>query len=624
MIFRESAGKLAVFSAVGRIQWDVCIRRRSPRLSESRQLPNDPPPLPMTPAEVAARGWDAVDVVFVTGDAYVDHPSFAAALLGRCLESAGFRVAILSQPDWHSCDDWRRFGRPRVCFAVSAGNMDSMVNHYTANRKKRNDDAYSPGGLTGLRPDRATLAYCQRAREAYGDVPIVAGGIEASLRRIAHYDYWSDKVRRSILCDAKPDLLVHGMGESTLLTIVRRLAEGAPVESLHDLRGVAYRLGASQSPPAGDVIELPRFEDVAKDKRAFVEMTRLAHRETNPHCARPLVQAHGRETVVVNPPAMPLSTDEMDAVYGLPFTRRPHPSYGDARIPAFDVVKDSIQIVRGCFGGCTFCSLSAHQGRIIQSRSEASVLAEIDRIAGVRKPKFGGTISDLGGPTANMYGYECEKKLKSGSCKDKRCLYPQVCNQLLVDHGPLLKLMQRLERIPGIKKVQVSSGVRYDLLQADPKGDEYLAEVVKKHVSGQMKVAPEHTEDHVLKLMGKPGTQSLLRFKTDFERHTRDVGKEHYLTYYLIAAHPGCTMKDMQNMHRFTKEQLKLTPEQVQVFTPSPSTYSTLMYYTEKDPFTGEKLFVEKGLKGKEAQKVVVTGKTEYRKFHKNNQNRSK
>ena len=389
--------------------------------------------LPMTPAEVAARGWDAVDVVFVTGDAYVDHPSFAMAILGRVLEAEGFRVAILSQPDWHSCDAWRTFGRPRLCFAVSAGNMDSMLNHYTANRKVRNDDAYSPGGEIGRRPDRATSAYCQRAREAYKGVPIIAGGVEASLRRLAHYDYWSDKVRRSILLDAKPDLLVFGMGERPLVEIVRRLAAGESLRQLRDIRGVAYRLGASEtndecgmmndqckSPQFDSVgsssihhssfiihhsVTLPTFEEVANDKAAFAAMTRMIHEETNPYNARPLVQHHGREAVVVNPPAWPLSQQEIDRIYGLPFTRRPHPSYGRRRIPAFEVVKDSIQIMRGCFGGCAFCSITVHEGRIIQSRSEASILAEIERMG--QEPDFSGTVSDLGGPTANMYGMNC-------------------------------------------------------------------------------------------------------------------------------------------------------------------------------------------------------------------------
>jgi uncharacterized radical SAM protein YgiQ len=360
----------------------------------------------MTPREVEKRGWDSVDVVFVTGDAYVDHPSFAMALLGRLLEAAGFRVAILSQPDWRSAEAFRTFGRPRLFFAVSAGNMDSMINHYTANRKVRNDDAYSPGGAIGLRPDRATLAYCQRAREAFKGVHIVAGGVEASLRRIAHYDYWSDTVRRSILLDSKADLLAFGMGERTILEIARRLDAGEPPEALRGLRGVAYRLGASARPPS-EALDLPSYEDVRADPLAFCEMTRIAHQETNPHNGRRLRQRHGPETVVVNAPALPLEEAEMDLVYGLPFTRRAHPAYGKKKIPAYEVVKHSIQIMRGCFGGCTFCSITAHEGRIIQSRSAESVLAEIGRLG--EDPSFTGVVSDIGGPTANMYRMKCTR-----------------------------------------------------------------------------------------------------------------------------------------------------------------------------------------------------------------------
>ncbi len=433
-------------------------------------------PLPLTAEEVAARGWDAVDVVFVTGDAYVDHPSFAMALLGRLLESEGYRVAILSQPDWHSCQAWKTFGRPRLCFAVSAGNMDSMLNHYTANRKVRNDDAYSPGGKIGRRPDRATLAYCQRAREAYKGVPIIAGGVEASLRRLAHYDYWSDKVRRSIILDAKADLIVYGMGERPLMEIVKRLRAGQTVAELRDIRGVAYRLGASEArgeervqgsgfrvqdsqnsnipcplthPSSfilhpSDTIILPSYEQVSADKAAFAEMTRMIHHETNPYNARRLVQYHGREAVVVNAPAWPLNEEEMDRIYGLPFTRRPHPSYGSARIPAYEVVKDSVQIMRGCFGGCTFCSITAHEGKIIQSRSEKSILAEIRCMA--EDPDFKGIISDLGGPTANTYRMNCSQPEVREKCRRQSCLHPMICPLLVTDHGPLIRLMKAAQR----------------------------------------------------------------------------------------------------------------------------------------------------------------------------------
>ncbi|MFM7108699.1 MAG: YgiQ family radical SAM protein, partial [Planctomycetaceae bacterium] len=413
------------------------------------------PPLPTTAEEMRARGWDSVDVVFVSGDAYVDHPSFANGLLARLLEAAGFRVAVLAQPDWRSCEPWRRFGRPRLCFGVSAGNMDSMINHYTANRKVRNDDAYSPNGEIGRRPDRATLAYCQRAREAFPGVPVVAGGVEASLRRIAHYDYWSDTVRRSILMDAKADLLVFGMGERTILDVVRGLDAGKTVKDLRGLRGVAYRLGASEPVPTGpDTLDLPTHESVAADTLAFCELTRIAHLETNPHNARRLVQRHGREAVVVNPPALPLGQDEMDQVYGLPFTRRPHPSYGAARIPAFEVVETSVQIMRGCFGGCTFCSITAHEGRIIQSRSQESIVTEIKLIA--RQPGFKGTVSDIGGPTANMYRMHCKAPDAEAVCRLPSCVHPTICKNLETDQSALVGLMKKARAVPGVRRVFVA------------------------------------------------------------------------------------------------------------------------------------------------------------------------
>jgi len=559
----------------------------------------------MTPDEVAGRGWDLVDVVFVTGDAYVDHPSFAAAILGRWLEAAGWRVAVLSQPDWRSCDAWRAFGRPRICFAVSAGNMDSMVNHYTANRKRRNDDAYSPGGAIGRRPDRATLAYCQRAREAYPGVPIVAGGIEASLRRLAHYDYWSDTVRRSIVMDAKPDLLVYGMGERTLGEIVRRLAAGEPVEQLRDLRGVAYRLGASQSLPDESVasIALPSYEEVAADKRAFVEMTRLAHRETNPHCARRLTQAHGRETVVVNPPPMPLATEEMDAIYGLPFTRRPHPSYGAARIPAWEMIKDSIQIMRGCFGGCTFCSLTAHQGRIIQSRSEQSILAEIDRVADMQRGGSPATSTDLGGPTANMYRMGCSRPDVERRCRRSSCLYPRICKLLRTDHGPLIRLLNAARRRGGIQQIFVASGVRMDLAQ---RSKAYISHLARFHTGGHLKVAPEHVDPGVLRLMGKPPVECFEAFAREFlEVSARAAGRRQYLVPYFMAGHPGSTLASMLEVALFLKR-TGYRVQQVQEFLPGPFDVATCMYYTGIDPATGREVYVARGLRERRLQKALL------------------
>ena len=394
----------------------------------TRVLPAQTPrraerPLPMTPDEAHERGWDELDVVFVTGDAYIDHPSFAMAVLGRVLEAAGFRVGIVSQPDWRSCADWRRFGRPRLFFAVSAGNMDSMINHYTANRKVRNADAYSPGGRIGLRPDRATLSYCQRAREAFPGVPVIAGGVEASLRRLAHYDYWSDKVRRSILLDSKADLVVFGMGEEAILEIARRLDAGESCRELREMRGVAYALGASESPP-DDALALPSFEEVRADKWAFAEATKIIHNETNPYNARRLVQWHDRQAVVANPPRFPVSQESMDRIYGLAYTRRPHPSYHEP-IPAFEMIKDSVTIMRGCFGGCTFCSITTHQGRIIQSRSKESILSEIRDMTA--DPQFKGIISDIGGPTANMYQMTCTRPDVEAKCRRQSCVHPTVC-----------------------------------------------------------------------------------------------------------------------------------------------------------------------------------------------------
>jgi uncharacterized radical SAM protein YgiQ len=595
----------------------------------------------MTPAEVAARGWDALDVVFVTGDAYVDHPSFAMALLGRVLESEGFRVAILSQPDWHSAEPWRMFGRPRICFAVSAGNMDSMLNHYTANRKVRNDDAYSPGGTIGRRPDRATLAYCQRAREAFKGVPIIAGGVEASLRRLAHYDYWSDKVRRSILMDAKPDLLVFGMGERPIVEIVKRLAAGENIAQLRDIRGVAYRLGAKEGENKGEggrgkgedcklqieqesrtntldqrpttndqrippfpfplpPLLLPSYEAVSTDKSAFAEMTRVIFRETNPYNARPLVQFFGKEAVVVNPPAWPLDQEAIDRVYGLPFTRKPHPSYGNQKIPAFEMIKDSIQILRGCFGGCTFCSITAHEGRIIQSRSEKSVLDEIERMTG--DPAFKGTISDIGGPTANMYRMNCTRPEMQKKCRRLSCVHPAICPMLGTDHGPLLHLMEAARNRPGVKKICVASGIRMDLALRSGK---YIAEIAKHHTGGLLKVAPEHTEQSVLKLMKKPPIEQFEAFCKQFQKASQAAGKEQYIVPYFIAGHPGSDLDAMIELAIYLKRH-RLQPDKVQDFIPGPLDIATCMYYTGLDPMTGKSVYVPKGDKERRLQRALL------------------
>jgi uncharacterized radical SAM protein YgiQ len=559
------------------------------------------PPLPTTREEMLARGWDAVDVVFVSGDAYVDHPSFANGLIARLLEAAGFRVAVLAQPDWGSCEPWRRFGRPRLFFGVSAGNMDSMINHYTANRKVRNDDAYSPDGRIGRRPDRATLAYCQRSREAFPGVPVIAGGVEASLRRIAHYDYWSDTVRRSILLDSKADLVVFGMGERTVLDVARGLAAGATVKDLRGLRGVAYRLGASEPPPAGEsTLELPAYESVAADPLAFCEMTRIAHLETNPHNARRLVQRHGREAVVVNPPALPLEQREMDEVYGLPFTRRPHPAYGAARIPAFEVVETSVQIMRGCFGGCTFCSITAHEGRIIQSRSQESIITEIKLLAA--QPGFKGTVSDIGGPTANMYQMRCTRPEVEAKCRRLSCVHPTICKLLGTDHGPLKAVMQEARTVAGVKRVLVASGVRMDLARRDP---EYLRELAEHHVGGHLKVAPEHTDPEVLALMKKPSADDFVEFDKAFKAASRRVGKKQYTVPYFIASHPGSGLDEMIELAVFLKRN-GYKPDQVQDFIPSPFDIAACMYHTGLDPMTRRPVRVTKGLRDRRMQRALL------------------
>ncbi len=578
------------------------------------------PLAPMTGAEMRRRGWDHVDVVFVTGDAYVDHPSFAMAILTRVLEAAGFRVAVLSQPDWHSCEPWRQFGKPRLFFGISAGNMDSLINHYTANKKVRNDDAYSPGGRIGLRPDRATLPYCHRAREAFPGVPIIAGGVEASLRRLAHYDYWSDTVRRSILLDSKADLVVYGMGEATIVEIAQRLAAGQTVRDLRDLRGVAYVLGARESdelfrrePPASaspalaggsrrneDHFLLPSYEQVRADKLAFAEATRLIHINTNPFNAKTLVQFHERQAVVVNPPALPLSQEEMDRIYDLPYTRRPHPSYKEP-IPAYEMIKDSVTIMRGCFGGCTFCSITAHQGRIIQSRSQESVLDEVRKMAA--DPEFSGVVSDIGGPTANMYEMRCTRPEVEAKCKRLSCVHPTICKLLGTDHGPLIELLRRARTEPGIRKVLVASGIRMDLAQLAP---EYLCELAAHHVGGHLKVAPEHTDSHVLSLMKKPENDSFEGFAREFKKASQAAGKpKQYLVPYYIASHPGSDLHAMIELALFLKRN-GYRPDQVQDFIPAPFDIATALYYTGRDPFTGQEVYVAKGLRDRKMQRALM------------------
>jgi uncharacterized radical SAM protein YgiQ len=556
--------------------------------------------LPATRAEMDALGWDAVDVVFVTGDAYIDHPSFAMAVLGRVLESAGFRVAVLSQPDWRSCDPWKRFGRPRLFFAVSAGNMDSMINHYTANRKVRNDDAYSPGGKIGLRPDRATIPYCQRAREAYKGVPVIAGGVEASLRRLAHYDYWSDKVRPSILADSKADLLGYGMGEETILEIAKTLRDGGSVRDCRGLRGVAYFLGAKDAAPSGDGwTSLPSFEEVRESKDRFLDAARIAHRETSPFNATGLTQRHGERTVVVTPPRLPVETERMDFYYDLPYTRGAHPGYSE-KIPAWEMIRDSVTIMRGCFGGCTFCSITAHQGRTIQSRSEKSVLRELDKMA--RDPNFKGVVSDIGGPTANMYRMRCTKPEIEKICKRQSCVHPTICKCLGTDHSPLVSLMEKARAVDGIKKVFVASGIRMDLARLSP---EYMRALTRHHVSGRLKVAPEHADPKVLELMKKPRHHTFEEFSEKFREESEKAGKDQYLVPYFIASHPGSDVNAMIELAVFLKRS-GYKPDQVQDFIPAPHDLATAMYYTGRDPHSGKEIPIAKGMRDRKVQRALL------------------
>ncbi len=593
------------------------VRRSLPLWNETAA-----PLAPVSGSEMRARGWDYVDVIFVTGDAYVDHPSFAAALLTRVLEAEGFRVAVLPQPDWRSCEPWRQFGRPRLFFAVSAGNMDSLINHYTANKKVRNDDAYSPGARIGMRPDRATLPYCHRAREAFPGVPVIAGGVEASLRRLAHYDYWSDTVRRSILLDCKADLLAYGMGEETIVEIARRLAAGETVRDLRDMRGVAYTLGAkesetwlarrasegsSENPSLArranetiDAIILPSYEAVKSDKPTFAEATRLIHINTNPYNAKTLVQFHDREAVVVNPPCLPLSQTDMDRVYDLPYTRRPHPSYTEP-IPAFEMIKDSVTIMRGCFGGCTFCSITTHQGRIIQSRSQESVLKEVRQMAA--DPDFSGVVSDIGGPTANMYEMRCTRPEVEEKCKRLSCVHPTICKLLGTDHGPLVELMRRARTEPGVRKVLVASGVRMDLAQLSP---EYMRELTEHHVGGHLKVAPEHTDSHTLEMMKKPENGNFESFAREFKKASSEAGKpKQFLVPYYISSHPGSDLHAMIDLAIFLKRN-GYRPDQVQDFIPAPFDVATCMYYTGIDPFSKQEVYVARNLRDRKLQRALL------------------
>jgi uncharacterized radical SAM protein YgiQ len=542
----------------------------------------------MSRAEMDTLGWDSCDVILVTGDAYIDHPSFGMALLGRLLEAQGFRVGIIAQPDWQSADAFRALGKPNLFFGVTAGNMDSMVNRYTSERKIRSDDAYTPNGEANRRPDRATVVYAQRCREAFPDVPVVIGGIEASLRRIAHYDYWSDKVRRSILPDSKADLLLFGNAERALVELTHRLAKGEKIGDIRDLRGSAFmvprgwaKVSRGGTPPAREeaVIRLPAYEEIKDDPLRYAEASRAFHLESNPGNARCIVQAHGERDVWLNPPPIPLTTAEMDHVYGLPYARAPHPSCGNAKIPAWEMIRFSINIMRGCFGGCTFCSITEHEGRIIQSRSEASILHEIAEIRD-KVPGFTGVISDLGGPTANMYRMACKDAKIESACRRLSCVYPGICENLNTDHSALIHLYREARQLPGVKKVLIGSGLRYDLAVRSP---EYVKELVSHHVGGYLKIAPEHTEAEPLSKMMKPGMDSYEKFKRMFDAASKAAGKEQYLIPYFIAAHPGTTDEDMLELALWLKRN-DFRLDQVQTFLPTPLAIATAMWHTERNP----------------------------------------
>jgi uncharacterized radical SAM protein YgiQ len=638
------------------------------------------PFLPMSRAEMDQLGWDSCDVIVVTGDAYVDHPSFGMAVIGRVLEAQGFRVGIIAQPDWQSAEPFKALGRPNLFFGVTAGNMDSMINRYTADRKIRSDDAYTPGGEGGQRPDRSSLVYANRCKEAYPDVPIVLGGIEASLRRIAHYDYWQDKVRRSILVDSKADLLLYGNAERAIIDIAHRLAARQPVETITDVRGTAFmrrsgdpsadgwfEIDSSQvdqpgridehinpyltteevaaskgqacdtgaAPPAGavvampvsrktgavklpprerTVVRLPAYEQVKSDPVLYAHASRVLHLETNPGNARALVQRHGERDVWINPPPIPLATPEMDHVFDLPYARSPHPRYADetgghdgaTKIPAWEMIRFSVNIMRGCFGGCTFCSITEHEGRIIQSRSEDSVIREIEDIRDKVKG-FTGVISDLGGPTANMYRIGCKSPAIEAACRKPSCVYPGICPNLNTDHGPLIRMYRRARALRGVKKILIGSGLRYDLAVRSP---EYVKELVTHHVGGYLKIAPEHTEGGPLSKMMKPGIGTYERFKQLFEQASAEAGKKQYLIPYFIAAHPGTGDEDMMNLALWLKKN-GFKADQVQTFYPSPMATATAMYHSGLNPLKGI------SRDARRAEKVDIVRGERRRRLHK-------
>ncbi len=556
---------------------------------------------PVNMKEVNERGWNEVDFVYVCGDAYVDHPSFGASIICRVLESCGYKVAFLAQPDWRSNADFMRFGRPHLGFFVSSGNIDSMVAHYTAAKKRRHDDAYSPGGVGGKRPDRAVIVYCNKIREIYGDVPIVIGGLEASLRRFAHYDYWDDKIRRSILFDSQADILSYGMGEKQTAEIANRLAAGEPISSIRDVRGTCYACDVRETPLMG--AECPSFENVVNNKCEYAVSCRIQMDEADHIRGKLIKQRHGGKMLVQNPPMPPLTTEELDAVYKLPFMRAVHPSYEkQGGVPAIAEVEFSITHNRGCFGACNFCSLAFHQGRFITSRSKESVVEEAELLT--QMPNFKGYIHDIGGPTANFRRPACDIQLEKGLCKGRKCLAPKPCNNLIANHGEYLDILRTVRSIPKIKKVFIRSGIRFDYLIAD-KDDKFFRELVEHHISGQLKVAPEHCSAAVLDAMGKPHIETYLEFAKRYFKYTKEIGKEQYLVPYLMSSHPGSTLKDAVELALFLKKN-KIRPEQVQDFYPTPGTVSTCMFYTGLDPYTLKEVYVAKNERDKALQRALL------------------
>jgi uncharacterized radical SAM protein YgiQ len=577
--------------------------------------------LPTTLAAARARGWDELDIVLINGDAYVDHPTFGVPLIARLLASRGFRVGIISQPGWSEeagLADFDACGKPRLFFGVSSGNMDSMVNHYTASRRRRESDAYTPDAAPGRRPDYATAVYARRLKKLYPDVPVVIGGVEASLRRLAHYDYWSDRVRHSLLIDCPADILVYGMGETPIVEIARRLVAGEDVSGLTDVRGTAVRFRRDAHDAdlrdgawrylAGErdrsEIWLPSYEEICADKKTYAEFSRLYHLEHNPDNARILIQPHGGQLVYINPPAVPPSTETIDAEYELPFTRLPHPGYAGAKIPAWEQIRFSVTIMRGCAAGCSFCCITEHQGRDVVSRSEASVLREIESLKDV--PGWTGVVSDIGGATANMWHMVCTDDAWHKECRRASCVFPTVCEKFGTDHGPLIQLMKKARELPGVKRAFVASGVRYDLAFADEKnGDEYIRELVANHVGGHLKIAPEHISPNVVRVMKKPGKEQFERFRDLFDRYSGEAGKEQYLIPYFISGHPGCEVKDMVEISDYLSEN-GWRPQQVQDFTPTPMTLATDMYYSGYHPNTGKPVHVPKDPDEKAMQRALL------------------